>query len=442
MRSDATQLSAAWRGVFVADRRITQNGRRFNGINAQVKRVLSELLGRRRRRPLITVAVVVLVVDLIGASSIVSSANQLHAASSRQRTVVDPDPPYAVKAGWGPDRKTFTMNSPSPDVTLNAITDNPGWGDERNFFQVKSVGDPNAKYTKTIREKGRYTALIFFENSAAPGRPAATNVRVSMQFPATVTGSGRLNGIVTAANASPPAVWDSVVLTLPNADDSVALRIVQGSAVLHTGGKSNGAAIDLDQLLSDQGALVGCDRLDGVVTGEGKCEGWVTADFVTAYPDFTVQAWLGTPHQNDFGGDKTIRPGDTLTVKMTYKNTGTVDQDNVVLDLASRPMCSTVIPGSTWISSSATDGHWLKIGDDIDVGHPLNVGDYGPDGNVYLKFDVHFCDQDELIRQYSGHDWSRGALWTEPYLTVAADTANGSKSAAPLLVTILGPTQH
>jgi hypothetical protein len=334
------------------------------------------------------------------------------------------------------------MQSPSPYVTLNAITDNPDMGDERNFFRVKPADDPNAVFTKEVHGKGRYTAGIFFENSVSPKGPAATNVRVSMLFPATITGSGRLDGIVKGDNASPPAIWDGAVLTLPNANDSVALRFVPGSAVLHSGGKANSSAIDPGQLFSEQGALVGCDRLDGVVTGEGRCEGWVTADFVTAYPDFTVQAWLGTPHHNDFGGDKTIRPGDTVTVKMTYKNTGTVDQDNVVLDLASRPMCSTVIPGSTWISSSATDGHWLKIGDDIDVGHQLNVGDYGPDGNVYLKFDVHFCDQDELIRQYPGHDWSRGALWTEPYLTVAADTANGSKSAAPLLVTILGPTQH
>lgn len=105
-------------------------------------------------------------------------------------------------------------------------------------------------------------------------------------------------------------------------------------------------------------------------------------------------------------------------------------------------MCSTVVPGSTWVAKGSTDGRWVKIADGIDAGHPVNIGNYSPTSNAYLKFDVRFCDQDELIRQYPGHDWSQGALWTEPYLTVAADTQNGSKSAAPLLVTILGPTQH
>jgi hypothetical protein len=397
----------------------------------------------RGRKSLVRSAVaVVLIVDVVMASALAAS-HYHNPRTTPQTPVADPDPPWEVKGGWGPARTTFTMRAPSPYVTLNSITDNPASGDERNFFGVKPAGAPAAAFTNRIFGKGRYTASIFFENSAAPGLPAATNVHVSMLFPADFTGSGRLNGIVKADNASPAVIWDAAVLTLPKADDAVALRVVPNSAVLHTGGRANGTAIDVGQLFSENGALVGCDRLDGVVSSESRCEGWVTADFVTVYPDFTVQAWLGTPgHSDDYGGDKTIKPGETVTVKMTYTNTGTVDQDNVVLDLLTRPVCSSVVPGSTWIANSVTDGRWVKLSHDIDVGHPLNVGAYAPDGNVYLKFDVRFCDQDDLTRQYAGHDWSRGALWTEPYLTVGIDTANGSKTAAALLVTVLGPTQH
>jgi len=334
------------------------------------------------------------------------------------------------------------MASPSPEATLNSITDNPWAGNELNFFGVKTADDPAATFTDNVYEKGRYTASVFFGNSASPGGPAATDVRVSMLFPSTITGSGRLNGIVRAANTSQPVVWDSAVLTLPKADDSVALSIVPGSAILYTSGKANGSAIDVNELFSEQGTLVGCDRLDGVITGDLRCAGYVHVDFVTVYPDFTVQAWLGTPHHDDFGGDKTIKPGETVTVKMTYKNTGTVSQDNVFVDLSSMPMCSTVVQGSTRFAAGSTDGHWSKFADDIDTGHPLNIGNYGPNANAYLAFDVSFCDLEELARKYPGHEWSQGALWTVPYLTVAANTGTGSKSSIPLLVTILGPTQH
>ena len=166
-----------------------------------------------------------------------------HPPSVVQRGISDPDPPSALKPGWGPARQTFTMQSPSPYVTLNSITDNPDMGDERIFLRVKPAADPDATYTDEIVGKQRYTAAIFFENSASPSLAAATNVRVSMLFPSTITGSGALSGIVKAENASPPEVWNSAVLRLPKSDDAVAIRFVPGSAVLHTEGKA-GSLLD------------------------------------------------------------------------------------------------------------------------------------------------------------------------------------------------------
>ncbi|GFG66973.1 hypothetical protein MKUB_44630 [Mycobacterium kubicae] len=334
------------------------------------------------------------------------------------------------------------MQTPSEYVTLNSITDNPDMGDERNFFRFKAADDPNAYFSNRIRiaPDHRYTAEVFFENSASPGLASAIDTRVQVLLPSTVKGSAAGSAFVRASNASPPAVWQSSILTLPGPDDAVAIRFVPGTAILHSQGKSNGRQIDIGELVSDSGALVGCDELDGVVPSESRCEGWLTVDFVTDQPRFTVGAWLAAAGSSEYGGNRDIKPGETVTVKMTYENTGTVEQDNVLMTLLSLPRCATVVPGTTWFAADTTDGKWQRSSEDIGPNHPLNVGNYNPHANVYIKFDVQFCDKDQLSQEYN-HDWAKGALWTEPYLTVGVSTENGWKTATPFELTILGPNQ-
>lgn len=339
-------------------------------------------------------------------------------------------PAHEVAGAWGPDRHTYTMQKPSPEVTLNAITDNPDMGDERNFVRIKPAGDPKAVFTDRVYGKGRYTAEVYFSNSASPSGSSATGVRVSLLAPATITGSAQIVGFVKSDNASPPAVWDTAVLTLPGPDESIAVRYVPDSAVLHTEGKANGSAIDLGQLVSEKGALVGCDQLDGVVSGETRCEGWVTVDFVTAYPDFTIQAWLGTPQNDDWVmGEKAIKPGESVTVLVEYKNTGTVDQNDVGIAVTSMPECAAVVPDSMYMADSSTDGQWQHVTTDtIAKDHPINFGNFGPNSNMFVKFDVAFCGLEDLMKVYSP-DKPGGTISTIPFLNVGVDTDNGAKEA-------------
>jgi hypothetical protein len=44
---------------------------------------------------------------------------------------------------WGPNRSTFTIDSPANYVTFNSITDNPNIGDERNFVGIRESGTNN-----------------------------------------------------------------------------------------------------------------------------------------------------------------------------------------------------------------------------------------------------------------------------------------------------------
>lgn len=421
-----------------------RGGNRDAGLSGQV--------GRLRQK---VVLAVVLVVDLVTMVSVLALlaglvaglqavfAEHQHSpqSSSPPRTHVDdPNPPHEVKGGWGPSRPVFTMHDPSPMVTLNSITDNPDHGDERNFFNVKPAGDPRA-FSDRLNVYGlhRYTASVFYSNSALPSGPAAVNTRVSLLFPSSMTGSTRLNAIVSADNAIPPVVWDSAVITLPKPDESADLRYVPGSARLHTGGKAHGATLG-NEIFTDDGVLVGCDRLDGIVSGETRCEGWVTFDFILAQAHFTMEASIGTPGLNDYAGHQEIKPGGSVSVMMQYKNTGNVDQNDVVMGIAALPLCGSIAPGSTRIFDSGTAGKWVKIEQDIDVNNPINLGLYAPNGNAFLQFQVRFCDKDELSRQYE-HSWSEGALWTKPYIKLYVETDNGTQVNDSLWVAVLAPAQ-
>ena len=42
---------------------------------------------------------------------------------------------------WGPSRATYTIEKPADRVTFNAITNNPNYGDERNFVIARKTTD-------------------------------------------------------------------------------------------------------------------------------------------------------------------------------------------------------------------------------------------------------------------------------------------------------------
>ena len=51
---------------------------------------------------------------------------------------------------WGPSRQTFTTANPASYVTFNSITDNPAYGDERNFVRAKESSTSNQNYSDSV----------------------------------------------------------------------------------------------------------------------------------------------------------------------------------------------------------------------------------------------------------------------------------------------------
>ncbi|WP_280489236.1 hypothetical protein [Nocardia farcinica] len=92
------------------------------------------------------------------------------------------EPSYT--GGWGPDRKTYTIKSPSPTASINSIVDNPAYGDERNFVQCRQVfpGDGHGVWgdSITLDKPGQVEVYAILDNAVTPSYPDQNVINTTM----------------------------------------------------------------------------------------------------------------------------------------------------------------------------------------------------------------------------------------------------------------------
>ncbi len=296
----------------------------------------------------------------------------------------------ATLFAWGPDRPTYTWDAPADHVTFNSITNNPVYGDERNFVRIKEASQPNSAYADDIQmQPGKtYDLYVYYHNNAktslnASGVGVAQNAKLRMEMP-TVAKAGQatpINGYISASNATPNTVWDSARVT-SNAD--VALRYVPNSATINNFGAINGQK--LPDNIWTTGTPLGYDSLNGVLPGCNDFSGYVKLQIVADYADFDIQKTVSKSGQAQYSESVTVNAGDTVDYKIAYKNLGSMQQNNVVIK-DTLPAGVTYVPGSTYLSNSTTNSKYVKVDSDEITKGGINIGDYAPNGgNAFVKF--------------------------------------------------------
>jgi hypothetical protein len=328
-----------------------------------------------------------------------------------------------TEAGWGPLRDTVSSISRNSIVTLNSMIDNPAHGDERNFAQVKGADEANADYReKIVASPGaNYTGYIYFNNDADPNSTGsvAQDTVLKISMPGAATGSASVYGTITSSSAVPGEVWDGFNVLLADPTEQFALRYVEGSAVIYSGGAVNGTALS-DDLFRD-GVRLGCDELDGNLPSSTECAGYVTFSFRVDQPNFEVVAEARKKGADSSYTDNVeVKSGEVVQVRVMYQNQGSTQQDNVGLIVAI-PDGFRYIKGSSEIWNSTTAN---KASDDRKVvdgiaSTGLNIGSYQPQGNAWIRFDV--MVDDLSLAPFKG-PW----LGVDPFVTVT--TSSGSKS--------------
>ena len=311
--------------------------------------------------------------------------------------------PIAANA-WGPsDRPTFTYDKPASYVTFNSMTNTPNYGDERNFVRVKESGAANNTYTDNfdLVPGKKYTVMMYYHNNAASnlnddahGRKGiAQNATARFAMPAAVKKgeSARLNGFISASNAKPQMVWDEAYGKASHGD--VALRYVRGTAKIFSNGAVNGQALS-DNLFKN-GTPLGYDKLDGNLPGCNQYAGYITFEFTVDQPNFNINKTVSKAGENKFAEDIAVNPNDEVEYKIEYRNTGTVQQNNVVLS-DQLPKGVQYVAGSTKLASSKTGGKLTAVNENSLVNGGLNLGSFAPNSNAFVTFRAKVVDNNAL----------------------------------------------
>ncbi len=181
---------------------------------------------------------------------------------------------------YSPERATYTCNSAgqcvgADHVQFNSFTNNPQYGDERNFLTVRSADGGSYSDSIAVADGKEYVVRFFLHNNAQQSLSGANNyvatgTSVKVALPSTINGSANIDGSISAANAAPGTVSDNVTLT---SDGQYKLQYVAGSATIRTQALSDVAVSDS---IVTTGAPVGYDALNGNWPGCFEFSGWVT----------------------------------------------------------------------------------------------------------------------------------------------------------------------
>ena len=295
----------------------------------------------------------------------------------------------SVLWAWGPERPTYTYAKPAPHVTFNSIVDNPSVGDERNFVRIREVANgTNFRDDVSLQAGKTYEVMVFYHNNAASnlnesGKGIAKDVTARVQMPGRLAAgeTATITGFISASNATPQTVWDNARATT---SDAVALRYVPGSAkIASSNGAVNGSALSSNLLTS--GVKLGYNKLDGTLPGCNEYSGYITYRFVVDKPDFTLDKQVSVDGGKTWAESAKTTPGSTIQYRLIYKNTGTVQQDNVILK-DELPAGVTYVPGSSQIANATTGGAYKSTVDGITGSGGYKIGSFTPGSNNYFKF--------------------------------------------------------
>ncbi len=294
----------------------------------------------------------------------------------------------SVAFAWGPNRTTFTQENPANYVTFNSITNNPKWGDERNFMRIRDVANGETfRDTANLQAGKKYEVIVLYHNNAktslnASGAGIAQNAFARTEIPALVRSGNadtKAMSYVGASNANPTSVYDHISFSNQTTSD-IALRYLPGTAKITSNGAVNGQTISED-IFGTNGTKIGYDALNGSLPGCDQYSGYITYQLVADSPSFTFAKDVRIAGAKEWKDSITAPKGAKIEYRLSYKNTGTTEQKNVVMkDVL--PKGLNYINGQTdVINSSNPSGK--RVGDGIN-GDGVNVGSYATGSNVFL----------------------------------------------------------
>lgn len=322
---------------------------------------------------------------------------------------------------WGPSsRQTFTIEKPASYITFNSITNNPNYGDERNFVIAKDAANTQAggwSDNVTVQDGKEYLVRMYVHNNAGANlNLVANNTRVMANVPNNTAKNIRIDGYISANNANPQKIWDEVNFT---SDKEFNLTYITGSTRYYNNVNPNPGFTLSDSIVTNSGAHIGYDKMDGNLPGCFQYSGIVTFKVKATTkktPNFTINKQVRVSGTNEaWKENTTAKPGETVEYRVIYTNTGETRQNNVaVRDKMDAKL--KYVNGSSSLKN-ATNPNGVKISDKIIEKNGINIGHYESKSNAIVYYRA-------TVPQ--AKDLTCGVNTFKNVATI--DTDNGSKS--------------
>lgn len=301
---------------------------------------------------------------------------------------------------WGPDRTTYTIEKPAEKITFNAITNNPNHGDERNFTQAKLPSEGSDQWRDVVEVKGdaEYIVRMYVHNNAAANlNLVAENTRAKASIPNVLANQVTIQGQISADNATPKEIWDQVVFKSESRKFNIAY--VVGTARYYTNVNPSTGFTVSDELIRPTGALLGYDKLDGKVPGCFQYSGILTFRVkvqTQKQANFNVTKQVRKAGSDTWEKSIKVNAGDKIEYRLGYDNVGEVQQNNVVVK-DTLPKSISYTTDSTFVKNATNptgDGLHLKSNELTTKG--INIGNYAPDSNAFVKFSAQVAQEKDL----------------------------------------------
>ncbi len=339
---------------------------------------------------------------------------------------------FTSVSAWGPERATFTMESPASYPTFNSITNNPTIGDERDFVRV---GEIDADVTDLKNEveviPGRqYLVYVYFHNNASStyNDSAHNNVgvalrtRMSSSFSTVLTpeNKGTITATITAENSNPLSVWDEAYMTTKT--EKVLLHYVSGSAKIYNDWQANGSVMP-SSLFTEEGTLLGLNALNGVIPGCEEYHGVVTYVLQAEELGGSIEKSVSKDGL-EFGESVNLAPDEEAIYQLTVRNTGDVVLTNATIK-DTLPEGLTLVSGSVKLRANGSTT-WDELSDNIfETGY--NLGTIGTGNTVYIQYKV---------VAGTNFDCEGIELTNNATLTYDSDLASGETKEASTTITV------
>lgn len=290
-------------------------------------------------------------------------------------------------------------------ITFNSIKDNP-MGHEFNFVDTRedtgiNLGEDNVWNANdiTVEDGKTYIVRMYVHNNNPNGRDAvAKNVHVAFSVPGETGNQVQVNGFITADNATPNEYWDYVNF---NSDKPFHLEYIDGSARLGNYGVGNvasedgrGIAISDDLVYNVNGTKIGYDSVEsGEIPGCFEFDNFVTIRVKAVYDlEYTISSYVRRAETKDkWVNELQAEIGDELEYQIVYQNLSNNEQTDVMIR-SKLPSNLQYISGTTKLWNANYPEGAVNL-DDVIVNTGINIGNYAPTANAYVRFKVKVVDK-------------------------------------------------